>query len=31
MSELGEMLSPPLKKSGVSHRFRKLGELAGRL
>ncbi len=29
--ELGELLEPPLKKSGVSHRFRKLEEIAAKL
>lgn len=28
LKELGELLSPPVGKSGVNHRLRKLGELA---
>ena len=28
LKELGELLSPPIGKSGVNHRLRKLGELA---
>lgn len=28
LKELGSMLNPPVGKSGVNHRFRKLGELA---
>lgn len=31
LAELGEMLEPPLKKSGVSHRFRRIAEIAGAL
>lgn len=31
LSELGEMLSPPLKKSGINHRFRKIKEIADAL
>ncbi len=31
LSELGEMLSPPLKKSGINHRFRKIREIADAL
>ncbi|HOA43054.1 MAG TPA: helix-turn-helix domain-containing protein, partial [Bacillota bacterium] len=30
LAELGQMLDPPLKKSGVNHRFRKLEEIAER-
>jgi DNA-binding protein WhiA len=30
LAELGQMLEPPLKKSGVNHRFRKLEEIAER-
>jgi DNA-binding protein WhiA len=30
LAELGQMLDPPLKKSGVNHRFRKLEEVAER-
>ena len=30
LTELGQMLDPPLKKSGVSHRFRKIEEIAER-
>jgi DNA-binding protein WhiA len=29
--ELGKMLNPPVGKSGVNHRLRKLSELAGKL
>ena len=28
LTELGQMLEPPLKKSGVNHRFRKIEEIA---
>ncbi len=28
LKELGERLEPPVGKSGVNHRLRKLGELA---
>ena len=28
LKELGEMLTPPLGKSGVNHRLRKLSEMA---
>lgn len=31
LAELGQMLNPPLQKSGVNHRFRKLEEIAGRI
>lgn len=31
LSELGEYLNPPVGKSGVNHRLRKLGELTERL
>lgn len=31
LKELGEMLDPPLGKSGVNHRFRKIEEIAQRL
>lgn len=31
LAELGELADPPLAKSGVHHRLRKLGELAARL
>lgn len=31
LKELGEMLSPPVGKSGMNHRFRKLKEIATRL
>ena len=31
LSELGEMLDPPVGKSGVNHRLRKLSELADKL
>lgn len=31
LSELGQMLDPPLKKSGVNHRFRRLDEIADRI
>ena len=31
LKELGEMLSPPLGKSGVNHRLRKLDEIADKL
>jgi hypothetical protein len=31
LAELGQLLEPPLKKSGVSHRFRKIEEIAGKL
>jgi hypothetical protein len=31
LKELGEALDPPVGKSGVNHRLRKLGDLAGRL
>ena len=31
LKELGEMLDPPVGKSGVNHRLRKLSELADRL
>jgi len=30
LTELGELLTPPLGKSGVNHRLRKLREIAGR-
>lgn len=29
LKELGELMDPPIGKSGVNHRLRKLGELAG--
>ena len=31
LAELGQLLEPPLKKSGVSHRFRKIEEIAKKL
>lgn len=31
LKELGELLSPPVGKSGVNHRLRKLGELADKV
>lgn len=31
LKELGEMLDPPIGKSGVNHRLRKIGEIAERL
>lgn len=31
LAQLGEMLDPPLKKSGVNNRFRRIGEIASRL
>ncbi len=31
LKELGEALDPPVGKSGVNHRLRKLCDLAGRL
>lgn len=31
LKELGELLNPPVGKSGVNHRLKKLGELADRL
>ena len=31
LKELGEMLDPPLGKSGVNHRLRKLQELAEKI
>lgn len=31
LKELGELLSPPVGKSGVNHRLRKLGELAEKI
>ncbi|MCR5716163.1 MAG: DNA-binding protein WhiA [Lachnospiraceae bacterium] len=31
LQELGELLDPPVGKSGVNHRFRKLGEIARQL
>lgn len=31
LKELGELLQPPLGKSGVNHRLRRLGEIADRL
>ena len=31
LKELGEMLDPPIGKSGVNHRLRKLQELAEKL
>lgn len=31
LQELGNLLEPPVGKSGVNHRLRKLGEIAGRL
>ena len=31
LKELGEMMSPPLSKSGVAYRMRKLEELSDRL
>ena len=31
LKELGELLNPPVGKSGVNHRLRKLGEIAEKL
>ncbi len=31
LKELGEMMDPPLKKSGINNRFKKIEEIAGRL
>lgn len=31
LAELGQLLQPPLQKSGVNHRFRKIEEIADRL
>ena len=31
LKELGTLLSPPIGKSGVNHRLRKLGEIADNL
>lgn len=31
LSELGQLIEPPLQKSGVNHRFRKIEEIAERL
>ena len=31
LKELGEMLTPPIGKSGVNHRLRKIEEIANRL
>ena len=31
LQELGELLDPPVGKSGVNHRLRKLSELANEL
>ena len=31
LKELGDLLTPPVGKSGVNHRLRKLGEIAGKL
>ena len=31
LKELGEMLSPPVGKSGVNHRLRKISEIADEL
>ncbi|NLY70118.1 MAG: DNA-binding protein WhiA [Clostridiales bacterium] len=31
LSELGELLDPPLKKSGINHRFKKIEEIANSL
>lgn len=31
LTQIGEMLDPPLKKSGVNNRFRKIEEIANRL
>lgn len=31
LNELGEMLNPPVSKSGVNHRLRKIGEIAKKL
>jgi len=31
LKELGELMEPPIGKSGINHRLRKLGELADRL
>jgi len=31
LQELGEMLQPPIGKSGVNHRLRKLGNIADEL
>ena len=31
LQELGDLLNPPVGKSGVNHRLRKLSEIAGRI
>ena len=31
LQELGQMLNPPIGKSGVNHRLRKLGNIANEL
>ena len=31
LKEIGEMISPPIGKSGVNHRFRKIEEIANDL
>ena len=31
LKELGEMLNPPIGKSGVNHRLRKIEEIANKL
>ncbi len=31
LKELGKMLDPPLGKSGINHRFRKIEEIADKL
>ena len=31
LKEIGEMLDPPIGKSGVNHRLRKLSEMADKL
>jgi hypothetical protein len=31
LKELGEMLSPPLGKSGINHRLRKIEEIANQI
>ena len=31
LKELGEYLNPPVGKSGVNHRLRRLGEIADKL
>lgn len=31
LQELADMMDPPMKKSGLNNRFRKIEELAGKL